>query len=58
MTEEMRQAIKQAIEQQTEANTVSQSAARAALVRMDIYTQDGQISPNYDPEVETFSARH
>jgi hypothetical protein len=58
MTENMRQAIKQAIEQQTQANTASQRAARAALVRMEIYTTDGKISPNYDPEIETLSARN
>ncbi len=58
MTETMRQAIKQAIEQQTQANTASQSAARAALVRMEIYTKDGKISPNYDPEVDALSARN
>lgn len=54
----MRQAIKQAIEQQTKANTASQSAARAALVRMEIYTEDGKISPNYDPKIETLSTRN
>jgi hypothetical protein len=58
MTEKMRQAIKQAIEQQTKANTASQSAARAALVRMEIYTEDGKISPNYDPKIETLSTRN
>lgn len=58
MSERMRQAIKQAIEQQTKANTESQSAARAALVRMEIYTEDGRISPHYDPEVEAVSIRH
>lgn len=57
MIEKMRQAIKQAIEQQTQANTASQSAARAALVRMEIYTEDGKISPHYDPDVEALSAR-
>jgi hypothetical protein len=58
MTENMRKAIKQAIEQQTQANTASQRTARAALVRMEIYTHDGKISPNYDPEIETLSVRN
>jgi hypothetical protein len=48
MTDEKRQAIKLAIKRQTEADTASPAAARAALVRMGIYTADGKIAPDYD----------
>jgi hypothetical protein len=58
MIDTMRDAIKQAIKRQTQANTASQMAARAALVRMEIYTEEGKISPNYDPEIEIVSARN
>jgi len=53
MTDEKRQAIKLAIKRQTAANTASPSAARAALVRMGLYTADGKIAPEHDQSRDT-----
>lgn len=49
MNDQQRQAVKEAIERQTTANTASPSAARAALVRMGLYTADGKVAPEYGP---------
>ncbi len=58
MTSEQKHAlIKQAIERQTEANTASPAAARAALIRMGIYTSDGKLAPEHDPNEQAFSVR-
>lgn len=45
--DQKRDAIRTAIRRQTEANTASPKAARAALVRMGIYTKDGHVAADY-----------
>ncbi len=50
MTDQKRQAIKRAIRRQTAANTANPLAARTALVRMGLYTDDGKVAPEYDLE--------
>ncbi|MDP8986280.1 MAG: hypothetical protein M3N97_14840 [Pseudomonadota bacterium] len=49
MSDKQHEAIKQAIKRQTEANTASPSAARTALVRMGLVTEDGKVAPEYGP---------
>jgi hypothetical protein len=49
MNDQQRQAVKEAIERQTAANTASPAAAREALVRMGLYTEDGKVAPEYGP---------
>jgi hypothetical protein len=56
MTDEKRQAIRNAIKRQTAANTASRQAARAALVRMEIYTKDGEVAPEYRAPPRMISA--
>jgi len=57
ITDEQRQAIRAAIKRQTAVNTASPEAALAALVRMGIYTEDGRIAPEYDPDIDVISTR-
>jgi len=47
MTDQKREAIRKAIRQQTAANTASPKAARAALVRMGLFTRDGKVAVEY-----------
>ncbi len=57
MTETQREAIKRAIQRQTAANTASPEAAREALLRMGLVTNDGQIAPEYDGQSRVISSR-
>jgi len=56
-SDEQRQAVKEAIKRQTALNTASPQAALEALVRMGIYTEDGEIAPEYDPAIPRRSMR-
>ena len=47
MTDQKREAIRRAIKHQTTTNTASPEAARAALVRMGIYTKEGEVAAEY-----------
>ncbi len=49
--------MKEAIKRQTALNTASQQAALEALVRMGIYTENGEIAPEYDPAIPHVSVR-
>jgi hypothetical protein len=57
-SDEQRQAVKEAIKRQTALNTASPQAALEALVRMGIYTKDGKIAPEYDPDIPHVSQRY
>lgn len=47
MTDQKREAIRKAIRDQTAVNTANPKAARAALVRMGLYTKDGKVAAEY-----------
>jgi DNA-binding transcriptional regulator YhcF (GntR family) len=50
-------AIRQLAERHTAANTATAAAARASLVRKGIYTQAGQLTPEYGGEAKPQSPR-
>lgn len=57
MTDQKREAIRKAIRQQTAANTASPNAARAALVRMGLFTRDGKVAVDYATNKRDHSPR-
>jgi hypothetical protein len=57
MTDQKREAIRKAIKEQTAANTASRKAARAALVRMGLFTRDGQVAVDYATSKRDHSTR-
>ena len=57
MTDQKRDAIRRAIRNQTAANTASPEAARAALVRMGLYTKEGQVAAEYRKDKRVATAR-
>ena len=57
MTDQKREAIREAIKRQTAVNTASPEAARAALVRMGLFTKDGKVAPEYSKGKRVLSAR-
>ena len=57
MTDQKREAIRKAIRDQTAANTASPEAARAALVRMGIYTKEGRVAAEYSEDRRLATAR-
>ena len=57
MTDQKRDAIRRAIRNQTAANTASPEAARAALVRMGLYTKEGKVAAEYSKDKRVATAR-
>ena len=52
MTDEVRLEIKRRLERQLQANTATVQAARESLVRKGIYTEAGQLTPEYGGETK------
>jgi hypothetical protein len=57
MMDQKRDAIRKAIRNQTAANTASPEAARAALVRMGLYTKEGKVTAEYAKDKRAATTR-